>query len=83
MPDPSSTMVRLLPARRHHPRRETRRFVTRAELDLIALASVSAGQDARSKWKWSSAWTLYSRWEWAMATARAERARRRARPPWG
>jgi hypothetical protein len=82
MPDPSSALARLLPARHHRPRREIHRFVTRDEAQLIVLSRVSAGQRTFTKRGWSSAWTLYSRWEWTRATARDERARRRARPPW-
>ncbi|MFD0539621.1 hypothetical protein ACFQY7_43565 [Actinomadura luteofluorescens] len=46
MIDPSSAMARLLPARSQRPRRETRRFVTRADADLIMLSAVSTAQDA-------------------------------------
>ncbi|MEV0661358.1 hypothetical protein ACIBI3_06790 [Actinomadura luteofluorescens] len=83
MIDPSSAMARLLPARSHRPRRETRRFVTRADADLIMLSAVSTAQDAAPARGRSGAWTLYSRLQWSVAVARAERARRRARPPWG
>lgn len=32
--------------------------------------------------EWTRFWTLWSRLEWAVATARVERVRRRARPHW-
>jgi hypothetical protein len=32
--------------------------------------------------EWTRFWTLCSRLEWAVATARVERVRRRARPHW-
>ncbi|MFI0482568.1 hypothetical protein [Actinomadura sp. 9N215] len=79
MPHPSSAIMRLRPARR---RSAPRRFVTRTEVQLIVLSSISAGQTARSRGGRTCAWTLYSRWQWSLATARAERARRRSRPPW-
>ncbi|TDD27450.1 hypothetical protein E1287_34560 [Actinomadura sp. KC06] len=79
MPDPSSAITRLRPARR---RSAPRRFVTRRDVHLIVLSGDLAGQSARSRGARTSVWTLYSRWEWSLATARAERARRRARPPW-
>ncbi|MGH3242419.1 MAG: hypothetical protein ACRDNL_18730, partial [Spirillospora sp.] len=75
MPDPSSTIARLRPARR---RCAPRRFVTRTEIHLIVMSSVPAGQAARTRSGRTSAWTLYSRWQWSLATARAERARRRS-----
>jgi hypothetical protein len=81
MPHPPSALARLLPARRRRPRRETYRFVTRAEMQLIVLSRVPTGQSPASWFGRFSAWTLYSRWEWALATARVERARRRAHPP--
>ncbi|MGI5205075.1 hypothetical protein ACQEU6_26295 [Spirillospora sp. CA-108201] len=80
MIDPSSAMARLLLARTQRPRRQARRFVTRADADLITLSAVSAAQDAPPA---RGAWTLYSRLQWSVAVAKAERARRRARPPWG
>lgn len=79
MPVPSSPITRLRPARR---RCAPRRFVTRAELPLIVLSSVPPGRSTRIRSGRTSAWTLYSRWQWSLATARAERARRRSRPPW-
>ncbi|TMR01746.1 hypothetical protein ETD83_14010 [Actinomadura soli] len=79
MPRPSSPIARLRPARR---RSAPRRFVTRTDLHLIVLSGDLAGERARRRGARSSVWTLYSRWEWSMATARAERARRRSRPPW-
>ncbi|MEV3926831.1 hypothetical protein [Actinomadura coerulea] len=82
MIDPSSAVARLLPARSQRPRRETRRFVTRADADLIMLSAVSAAQDAAPARRRCGAWTLYSRLQWSVAVAMAERARRRARPPW-
>ncbi|NDU76790.1 hypothetical protein GWI34_29805 [Actinomadura sp. DSM 109109] len=82
MIDPSSAMARLLPARSQRPRREARRFVTRADADLIMLSAVPPGQDAAPGRARGGAWTLYSRLQWSVAVARAERARRRARPPW-
>ncbi|WP_173098048.1 hypothetical protein [Actinomadura verrucosospora] len=36
----------------------------------------------RTRPEWTRLWTLCSRLEWALATARVERVRRRARPPW-
>jgi hypothetical protein len=36
----------------------------------------------RTRPEWTRFWTLWSRIEWALATARVERARRRARPHW-
>ncbi|TDD68394.1 hypothetical protein E1293_37015 [Actinomadura darangshiensis] len=83
MIDPSSAKARLRPARRHRPHREVGRFVTRSDVQLLILSRVPPGQSAGGRRGRSRAWTLYSRLEWAMATARAERARRRARPPWG
>ncbi|WP_141579149.1 hypothetical protein [Actinomadura sp. WMMA1423] len=82
MIDPSSAMARLLPARSHRPRRETRRFVTRADADLVMLSGIPTGQSGSPRRGRSGAWTLYSRLEWSVAVAKAERARRRARPPW-
>lgn len=80
MPNPSSAIARLHRLRRRRaPRRETHRFVTRADLNLIVLSSVPAAQSPKSRRGWSSAWTLYWRCQWSMATARAEHARRRAR----
>ncbi|WP_344899133.1 hypothetical protein [Actinomadura meridiana] len=46
------------------------------------MPQVSAGQGQRARGRRTSAWTLYSRWQWFLATTRAERARRRFRPPW-
>lgn len=37
---------------------------------------------ARTRPEWTRFWTLWSRLEWAVATARVERVRRRARPHW-
>lgn len=83
MPDPSSAIARLRPARqRRTPRRESHRFVTRAEFRLIVLSDISAGESTRPRRSRASAWTLYARWHWTVATARTERARRRARPTW-
>ncbi|MFI0406165.1 hypothetical protein [Actinomadura sp. 3N508] len=79
MPVRSSAIARLRPARR---RSAPRRFVTRADVHLIVLPGDSAGERDRSRSARTCIWTLYSRWEWTMAIARAERARRRARPPW-
>lgn len=79
MPDPSSALARLRRARR----RRSRRVVTRAQPRLIVLSGVPADRGTRADRVRAGAWTLYSRWEWARATARAERARRRAHPPWG
>ncbi|TDC75041.1 hypothetical protein [Actinomadura sp. 7K507] len=76
MPHPSSAIARLRPAR------DRRRLVTRAEVRLIVASSVPAAQRTRSEKVRDGVWTLYSRWEWATAKARAERARRRARPSW-
>lgn len=79
--DPSSTIGRLGPLlRRRQPRRRAHRFVTRADFDRIALAAVPAAQSPGAHRVRSLAWTLYWRCQWALATARADRARRRARP---
>ncbi|MFA1546739.1 hypothetical protein [Actinomadura chokoriensis] len=78
MPNPSSASTRLRPLRRRRaPRRQAHRFLTRADLDRIALSDVPAAQGPRTRRGWSSAWTLYWRCHWAVATARAEQARRR------
>ncbi|MFB4308261.1 hypothetical protein [Actinomadura sp. GTD37] len=80
MRNPSSAITRLRPLRRRRaPRRETHRFITRADLNLIVLSSVPPDQSPKSRRGWSSAWTLYWRCQWSVATARAERARRRSR----
>ncbi|MFA1544441.1 hypothetical protein [Actinomadura monticuli] len=80
MPHPSSAISRLrAPRRRRAPRREAYRFMTRADLNLIVLSSVSADQGPRRRRAWSSAWTLYWRCQWAIASARAEYARRGSR----
>ncbi|QXJ22672.1 hypothetical protein AGRA3207_003715 [Actinomadura graeca] len=96
MPVPPSALARLRPARRRPvPVRVARRFVTRPTCDLLgepadlgvpegpdgpgeSAGPAWAGRRRRSSW----AWTLYSRWEWVTATARAERVLRRSRPPW-
>ncbi|TYB48973.1 hypothetical protein [Actinomadura chibensis] len=83
MPDPASAITRLRPPRRRGaPRREARRFVRRDELQVLVLPSVPPAQAPRSGRARTTAWTLYARWRWAVATASAERAKRRARPPW-
>ncbi|RFS82073.1 hypothetical protein D0T12_27880 [Actinomadura spongiicola] len=79
MPDPSSPIARLRPARR---RCAPRRFADRPKIQFIVLSSVPAGQRTRGRGHRTFAWTLYSRWQWSLATARAERERRRYRPPW-
>ncbi|MER7545516.1 hypothetical protein [Actinomadura sp.] len=82
MPDPSSAIARLHPLRRHRaPRREAHRFLTRADLMLIALSNVPAAQRTKTRRGLSGVWTLYSRWHWFRETARTERVRRRALPP--
>ncbi|WP_067451892.1 hypothetical protein [Actinomadura macra] len=96
MPVPPSALARLRPARRRPaPARVTRRFVIRptgAPLDEpnkldgpggSGRTDGSAGPMETGRRRYSSwTWTLYSRWEWIMAGARAERALRRSRPPW-
>ncbi|NKZ08211.1 hypothetical protein [Actinomadura latina] len=82
LPNPSSAISRLHPLRRHRaPRREVHRFLTRADLTLIALSNVPAAQRPKTSRGLSAAWTLYWRVQWSLATARADRARRRALPP--
>ncbi|QKW33240.1 hypothetical protein HUT06_03660 [Actinomadura sp. NAK00032] len=79
--DPSRTTSRLRPPRRRRPpRREAHRFITRADFDRMVLAAVPAAQSPRTHRVRSLAWTLYWRCQWAVATARADRSRRRARP---
>ena len=81
MPDRPSAIARLRPSRRRTvPRRETRRYVSRPEARLIVLST--AAQTSRAGRGVSAVWTLYARWLWTVGTARAERARRRARPSW-
>ncbi|MGP4029312.1 hypothetical protein [Actinomadura sp. 3N407] len=82
MPDHSSVIAHLWPARHRRRSRHSRRFVTRTDVHLIVAPSVPAAQSTRSERILTGAWTLYSRWEWTIAKARAERARRRAHPPW-
>ncbi|MEU8803316.1 hypothetical protein [Spirillospora sp. NPDC048819] len=77
MPDQSPALAQLWPARRRR-----RRSVTRTGVRLIVVPSVPPAQSTRSQRILTGAWTLYSRWEWTIAEARAERARRRAHPPW-
>ncbi|MFG2087514.1 MULTISPECIES: hypothetical protein [unclassified Spirillospora] len=81
MPDHSPVLAHLWPAR-HRRSRRSRRLVTRTDVRLIVVPSVPAAQGTRSRRVLAGAWTLYSRWEWTSAQARAERARRRAHPPW-
>ena len=76
MPRTSSAIARLRPARNR------RRLVTRREVRLIVASSLPVAQSSRSERIRDGAWTLYSRWEWATAKARAERARRKARASW-
>ncbi|SNS48960.1 hypothetical protein SAMN05443665_100533 [Actinomadura meyerae] len=76
--DPSPTIGQLRTLRRHRPpRREAHRFLTRADFDRMALAAVPAAQPPRTRRVRSLAWTLYWRCQWALATARADRSRRR------
>ncbi|TDD93872.1 hypothetical protein [Actinomadura rubrisoli] len=79
MPVPSSAITRLRPP----PRSLGRRFVSRPT-GLTGLAGLAGpiGENRLSRPCSAWRWTLYSRWQWSMATARAERQRRRARPPW-
>jgi hypothetical protein len=92
MPVPPSALARLRRARRRRgrrgrrgrPARVTRRFVARPAGGCPACGDApdepAPGRASRPESSW--AWTLYSRWEWITATARAERALRRSRPPW-
>lgn len=92
MPVPSSAIARLRPARaRTVPaRRPARRFVTRPAIVLATRdraaesAAKGAAKGARNRLRRYSTWTwtLYSRWQWSLATARAERVRRRSRSAW-
>ncbi|WP_242902779.1 hypothetical protein [Actinomadura terrae] len=94
---PPSALARLRRVRRRpgRPARVARRFVARPAGGSPARKAVprkdapqprhppdepDPGRDARPESSW--AWTLYSRWEWITATARAERVLRRSRPPW-
>ncbi|XRQ10212.1 hypothetical protein ACN3XK_04710 [Actinomadura welshii] len=77
MPDPSSALARLRPARRRRPAR-TR--VTRTEVRVIVAPTVPAARRTRAERLRSGAWTLYSRWQWRLAEARVERTRREAHP---
>ncbi|GAA1884199.1 hypothetical protein [Actinomadura bangladeshensis] len=81
MPNASSAITRFRPLRRPRaPRREVHRFLTRADLVRIALAGVPADQRPKPGRELAPAWTLYWRVHWSIASARTERARRRARP---
>ncbi|MBT2206499.1 MULTISPECIES: hypothetical protein [Actinomadura] len=86
MPVPASALARLRRARRRRrrPARVTRRFVARPACASPARKDApdepDPGRAPRPESSW--AWTLYSRWEWITATARAERVLRRSRPPW-
>ncbi|WP_131742846.1 hypothetical protein [Actinomadura roseirufa] len=83
MPVPSSPIIRLLPARRRTaPRRVAGRFADRPAGGLtttIGTSATSSGMPGRRPPPSAWSWTLYSRWHWSLATARAERERRRSR----
>ncbi|TDE27139.1 hypothetical protein [Actinomadura sp. 6K520] len=79
MPDTPSAIARLRPARRRRPRRT---LVTRTKVRVLVIPAVPAAPATRSERIRSAAWTLYSRWEWRLAQARTDRARRAAHPYW-
>ncbi|GAA0588987.1 hypothetical protein [Actinomadura livida] len=77
MPDTPSALARLRPARRRRPRRT---LVTRTEVRVLVVPVVPEAPGTRAERLRSGAWTLYSRWEWWLAKARTDRARRAAHP---
>jgi hypothetical protein len=83
MTDPSSANTWPWHARpRAASRRPARYSVSREGIRLVGSFRRPERVFARTRPEWTRVWTLYSRFEWALATARVERVRRRARPLW-
>jgi hypothetical protein len=86
MPVPSSanawpfSPARLPVRRRPAAKRPARYAVRREGIRLAGSFHRPERSLTRTRPEWTHLWTLYSRLEWALATARVDRVRRRARP---
>ncbi|MDL4815368.1 hypothetical protein [Actinomadura opuntiae] len=94
MPDPSSANAWPRPPHRTLPRlarprlpgasraRPVRYSVSREGIRVAGGFRRPERILIRTRPEWTRAWTLLARLEWAIATARVERVRRRAHPLW-